>query len=215
MGTNLDMPPMDVMTPDITSPKVLSILDQVKGVFAAKGFEGASMQDLAQAAQMSVGNFYRYFPSKHTIVTAMIRRDLMEIEADFEALRASENPSQTFLHLLASRIDNLSMAEAALWTEMQAASFRVPEIAELKLSLEMSIRAGLIDALARLHGKNGPDDIERFGTLADLTIVMVHGYAQCLSCRRLNKDDAATKALAKMVFETLRSALLSAGEPTS
>ena len=206
---------MDVMTPDITSPKVLSILDQVKGVFAAKGFEGASMQDLAQAAQMSVGNFYRYFPSKHAIITAMIRRDLTDFEADFEAVSKSDNPSETFLQLLASRIDTLPMDEAALWTEMQAASFRVPEIAEMKLNLELTIRTGLIDALARLHGKNSPADIERFGTLADLTIVMVHGYAQCLSCRRLNKDDAATKALAKIVFETLRTALLSAGEPTS
>jgi Transcriptional regulator len=206
---------MDISSPDISSPKVLSILDQVKTVFAAKGFEGASMQDLAEAAQMSVGNFYRYFPSKNAIVTAMIRRDLLDIEADFEAVRASENPSQTFLNLLASRIENLSMAEAALWTEMQAASFRVPEIAELKLKLEMTIRGGLINALAQLHKKNAPEDLERFGTFADLTIVMVHGYAQCLSCRRLSPDDAATRALGKMVFETLRSALLSAGEPNS
>lgn len=206
---------MDVMTPDITSPKVLAILDQVKAVFAAKGFEGASMQDLAQAAQMSVGNFYRYFPSKNAIITAMIRRDLMEIEADFEAIRASPNPSQTFLVRLESRIDELSTEEAALWTEMQAASFRVPEIAELKLNLEMTIRGGLVNALAQLHGRHGQADREQFETLADLTIVMFHGYAQCLSCRRLNPEDASRKALGKMVFETLRSALLAAGDTNS
>lgn len=39
------------------------------------------MQDLARAAGMSVGNFYRYFPSKAAIVQAMCGYDLAEIGA--------------------------------------------------------------------------------------------------------------------------------------
>ena len=42
--------------------RTLDILALVRVAFAEKGFDGASMQDLARAAGMSVGNFYRYFP---------------------------------------------------------------------------------------------------------------------------------------------------------
>ena len=48
------------------------ILASVRSAFAAKGFDGASMQDLARAAGMSVGNFYRYFPSKAAIVEDLV-----------------------------------------------------------------------------------------------------------------------------------------------
>ena len=40
----------------------VEILALVRQAFVEKGFDGASMQDLARSAGMSVGNFYRYFP---------------------------------------------------------------------------------------------------------------------------------------------------------
>ena len=49
------------------------ILASIRQAFAEKGFDGASMQDLARAAGMSVGNFYRYFPSKAAIVAGDVR----------------------------------------------------------------------------------------------------------------------------------------------
>ena len=54
------------------------ILERIKAVFAEKGFDGASMQDLARSAGMSAGNFYRYFPSKDAIIAAMVERDLAD-----------------------------------------------------------------------------------------------------------------------------------------
>ena len=85
----------------MTAPAALSqpadarsveILDRVRHAFAEKGFDGASMQDLARAAGMSVGNFYRYFPSKAAIVEGLIHRDLSEIEAVFASVMGSPDP---------------------------------------------------------------------------------------------------------------------------
>ena len=73
-------------------PRELEILDQIRGIFAEKGFDGASMQELARAAGMSVGNFYRYFPSKAAMVEAMITRDLAEVEEKFACIAAAEDP---------------------------------------------------------------------------------------------------------------------------
>ena len=57
---------MTVVTPHLRVPttpdrRQTDILEAVHGTFVEKGFDGASMQDLARAAGMSVGNFYRYF----------------------------------------------------------------------------------------------------------------------------------------------------------
>ena len=42
--------------------KVAEILSRLRDAFAEKGFDGASMQDLARAAGISVGNFTAIFP---------------------------------------------------------------------------------------------------------------------------------------------------------
>ncbi len=39
-----------------------AILAQARAAFVEKGFDGASMQDLARAAGMSAGNFYSLLP---------------------------------------------------------------------------------------------------------------------------------------------------------
>ena len=68
------------------------ILDRIKGIFAQKGFDGASMQDLARAAGMSAGNFYRYFPSKNAIIGALVQRDLDRMAEDFARILAAPDP---------------------------------------------------------------------------------------------------------------------------
>jgi len=100
-------------------PREREILAAIRPVFAAKGFDAASMQDLARAAGMSVGNFYRYFPSRAAIVAAIIQVDLEEVEG---VLRAA-------LH---QRVhDELcSCEDATLWAEITSAALRKPEIAE-------------------------------------------------------------------------------------
>ena len=54
----------------LADQRSVEILEGVRRAFSEKGFDGASMQDLARACGMSVGNFYRYFPSKAAIVAA-------------------------------------------------------------------------------------------------------------------------------------------------
>ncbi len=59
------------------------ILDAAQKVFAKKGFEGASIKDLAKAARISPGLLYWYFKDKaHIFVTLLSER----IEAVFGSL---------------------------------------------------------------------------------------------------------------------------------
>jgi AcrR family transcriptional regulator len=131
---------MDTATHSIASQRALDILDKVKSVFAFNGFDGASMQDLAQATQMSVGNFYRYFPSKNAIITALVERDLKEIEAVFQTVRAASEPGPVVHdNCCVSGLKRCRMRMRRCGAEVQAASFRTEEIG---------------DAYAQ-HGRNG------------------------------------------------------------
>jgi len=200
---------MDTKANDRSNQRILEILDAVKSVFANKGFDGASMQDLAQAAKMSVGNFYRYFPSKNAIIKALVQLDLDCMESDFQQVVLAEDPRAEFLAKLRDRIENLSDQEAALWTEIQAASFRVPEIAELKQKMEETVRANIVRALVMIFGGSTPEELERYRLHAHLIFLMVHGFAQRKYCSRELQDTETNAALAKLVLNTLRLALQS------
>jgi AcrR family transcriptional regulator len=49
-----------------------NIVEAVRDVFAAKGFDGSTTRDLAQAAGVSEALLYRYFPSKESLYAAML-----------------------------------------------------------------------------------------------------------------------------------------------
>ena len=73
------------------------ILDAAQKVFAQKGFNGASIKDLAQAAKISPGLLYWYFKDKTDLFTSLLTE---RIEAGFGQLpeNASFNaPPEEFL----------------------------------------------------------------------------------------------------------------------
>jgi AcrR family transcriptional regulator len=47
------------------------ILAAARNVFVRRGFEGATMQEIADEAGISAGGIYRYFPSKASLVTSV------------------------------------------------------------------------------------------------------------------------------------------------
>lgn len=65
-------------------------LDRAMGVFWAKGYEGASLQDLLKAMKIARGSLYKAFTDKRSIYLATLDRyDNTELEECVEALRNS------------------------------------------------------------------------------------------------------------------------------
>jgi AcrR family transcriptional regulator len=119
------------------------ILSRARTAFAEKGFDGASMQDLARAAGMSVGNFYRYFPSKDAIIESLILRDMEDLEANFATILASDDPLAALRLGIAGHVQqNDCDGEGLIWAEITAAALRKPRIAELTGRMEAAIRDG-------------------------------------------------------------------------
>ncbi|QCP85573.1 TetR/AcrR family transcriptional regulator [Cereibacter sphaeroides] len=159
-------------------PRGDEILDQIRGTFAEKGFDGASMQDLARAAGMSVGNFYRYFPSKAAIVEAIVRRDLESVERDFAAVVSSDDPMARLREILRYRIEvELCEEDAPLWAEITAMAHRNPEIAGICDRMETEIRRAFLGIFARVTGQPPAEVEARFAAHAAFLVMLVRAWA--------------------------------------
>jgi AcrR family transcriptional regulator len=53
-----------------------AILEAARRVFAAKGFDGACVEDIARQAGVAKGTIYLYYPSKSSIYSAALRQGL-------------------------------------------------------------------------------------------------------------------------------------------
>ena len=160
---------------DLRSAKIIGSIRQV---FAEKGFDGASMQDLARAAEMSVGNFYRYFPSKAAIVEALVTQDLATMEQDFAAIIGAPQPMQRLRATLEGRIHcHICADDGPIWAEITAAALRKAEIGTIVSHMEAEIIGYLIAVFARDTGLDPATVRQRYQTHAELVVLLVKASA--------------------------------------
>lgn len=158
------------------------ILSSVRQAFLDKGFDGASMQDLARAAGMSVGNFYRYFPSKAAIIHALIDHDADVVQRDFAAILTSDQPMATLRHVIQIRLTAEADADdLALWTEVEAASRHSAEIAQAAQRMEMDVLGNFLSVFSADTGLSLAEVRLRYSNTASFLLVMIKA-ASCLSC---------------------------------
>ncbi|MCK0196831.1 TetR/AcrR family transcriptional regulator [Ancylobacter sp. 6x-1] len=89
--TDSDTSPRPAARHETESSKRRDILDGARRVFFDKGFDGASMDEVARAASVSKATIYVYFPSKEELFEALVHTDrarsaelLFEIDRDNE-----------------------------------------------------------------------------------------------------------------------------------
>jgi AcrR family transcriptional regulator len=86
------------------------ILVAAYAVFAERGFEAASMEDIARRAGVAKGTLYLYYPSKEAIYRATLREGLAEL---MELLRERVAAAKTVREKLRAFIETkLSFAES-------------------------------------------------------------------------------------------------------
>ncbi|MFN5998170.1 MAG: TetR/AcrR family transcriptional regulator [Paracoccaceae bacterium] len=159
------------------------ILASIRQAFAEKGFDGASMQDLARAAGMSVGNFYRYFPSKAAIVQAMCGYDLAEIQGEFAQIQTSDHPMAFLRDRILNHFSEEAMKDGQLWAEITAASIRKPEIGEASRQMESTIVLLLATVFAHTTRRSVEEAEQRYAGQCQMLVMLVKAMtirtAQC------------------------------------
>jgi AcrR family transcriptional regulator len=170
----------------------IEILASLRQAFVEKGFDGASMQDLARAAGMSVGNFYRYFPSKGAIVSAMCAYDLAEIQGEFAQIQQSDQPMTSLRDRILSHFEEEQMQDGQLWAEITAAAIRKPEIGEGARQMENTIASLLATIFASVTRRSPEEARERYLGQCQMLVMLVKAMAiRTAQCGTASPDLAA------------------------
>jgi AcrR family transcriptional regulator len=91
--------------------KRAAIVEEAAKLFASKGFDGASLADLASACGMSKSLFYHYYPSKEAILLAVMDGHMEDLltaidnQASDEPARALQRFARRLLNLYAGAAD--------------------------------------------------------------------------------------------------------------
>src|SRR3984885_503482 len=68
--------------------RVAELLAAGAAVFAEKGYEGATMTEIAARAGAPIGSLYQFFPAKEALADTLVQNYVALLAADLEALEA-------------------------------------------------------------------------------------------------------------------------------
>ncbi|MDO9639147.1 MAG: helix-turn-helix domain-containing protein [Pseudotabrizicola sp.] len=194
---------MEILTDTpLADQRTAEILESARRAFAEKGFDGASMQDIARKTGMSVGNFYRYFSSKAAIVEALIALDMDEMEQDFAAILINPDPMQALRETIERKITEAECGgDGKIWAEITAAALRKPEIGEIAYRMERGIVTHLITIFAQAAKVTVAEAESRWTAHAHLLVMMVK------ACGMQPVDNPTTADLTRLVLRNINRTL--------
>jgi TetR/AcrR family transcriptional regulator, transcriptional repressor for nem operon len=76
------------------------LIEAGKVRFYQQGVSRTTLADIAQQAQIPLGNVYYYFPTKEALVEAVIQAHIQEVQSWFAQLDGNPDPRQRLLALL-------------------------------------------------------------------------------------------------------------------
>jgi AcrR family transcriptional regulator len=114
--------------------RVAKLLDAAIDVFADKGYEAATMTEIAARAGAPIGSLYQFFPTKEALADTLVKSYVSLVSADLQALeaRAGETDVETLVEDLFSimrthpreRAAVLPIAEARMDEQTRRLTFR-------------------------------------------------------------------------------------------
>ena len=109
------------------------LLDVATDFFMERGFEGASVTQIARQARASKESFYSRYPTKEELFRAVISRKTDQLAAQAVSILSPELPPRdaltTFGDIFLERIlgDEIAALRRTLWTEWR----RIPELVKM------------------------------------------------------------------------------------
>ena len=124
------------------------ILDTAARIFHEQGYAGATTNDVADEAGVSVGSLYQYFPNKDALLVALTRRHIESTTAGLACLLSQMNANVGFDTILRRVVDFLveqhDLDDLHLLVMHQA-----PRTREISIELERA-KSQLVDLAEQL-----------------------------------------------------------------
>jgi AcrR family transcriptional regulator len=153
MSTREDVPTRRFARAAAQRERILAAAQQC---FIERGFQGASMASIAEAADMSPGLMYRYFPSKNSIVLAIIERQLTDARTKIAELHASTDMVANLVRAFARwSAGDPQVLSVPLFLSISAEARRDPQIAQALRDSDRLTRADLAAWLSRPRSEGG------------------------------------------------------------
>jgi AcrR family transcriptional regulator len=134
-----------------------SIREHALRLFREKGYHETTVEQIAEAAEVSPSTFFRYFPTKEDVVL-LDDFDVLGMEF-FEAQPADLSPVAAFRAAAAQMFSALSPEELAHFRETTELTLTVPEVRARALDEFTRTIDETAAAIARRTGRS-PDDLE-------------------------------------------------------
>jgi AcrR family transcriptional regulator len=126
------------------------ILGAAMVCFAKRGFHQTSMHHIAEAAGISVGLIYRYFPSKEAVIGALAEEHKKELGGMLERARLAPTLLDSLEILLCAHCcENQPQMHSAFVVDLFAEAGRNPAMATLVRDVLETGAAGITEVIAR------------------------------------------------------------------
>ena len=130
---------------DVGRQRVAELLQAAAAVIQERGFEAATMAEIAARADAKIGSLYRFFPNKDAVAEALMRRYAEALQAEYDAIHAhaADATPQELADILIDLLVKLRPQASALtafldsrtdWTEVRR-RFRTQTLAGIKTAL--------------------------------------------------------------------------------
>ena len=92
-------------TPQRVGARTQQIIDAAARVFREKGYDGATLRDIAQEAGLLPGSLYYHIHSKEALLRLIVEQPIRDLHAHLEAIVASAaSPAQKLAQALAAQL---------------------------------------------------------------------------------------------------------------
>ena len=169
-------------------------------LFAERGFESVTTEDIAAAAGISISTYFRYAPTKEGLLIGPVREASAEIVESYSARPPDESPVEALIRLFVSRAQEITEVQA-LDTWRQAVATAPHLLSQSVLVTETEHRE-FIEQVASRMGVDAAADIR--------PALLVHtslATAKFIIDRWLTQDVDAGPAFHVQLEEALRMTL--------
>jgi AcrR family transcriptional regulator len=140
-----------------------AVLEAALRLFAARGYEGVSMREIAREAKMPIATVYQYFPMKLAIVREMWTRYTTTIsETLATGIRSSIQEGRNYPHhLIGIMVDRMAELQAANPAFIEIWSCVAASIELRALNVEDTLQNARViaDVLQKMHPECDPSAI--------------------------------------------------------
>jgi AcrR family transcriptional regulator len=178
-----------------------AILDAALEVFSRRGYNGASIDEIAQAAGISKALIYEHFPSKKDLHVSLLERHTQQIFLRLAQTAATDDPGEV-------RLRNGVDAFFA-WAEQNRTAFRLlfrdtfeADVADALERLQTQATGAIAALIAAEPAEPGPRDRETdFALAIEAMAQQLSGSAQSLAIWWQTHPDIEREWLVDRVME--------------